>query len=651
MKAKSLGLSIVSIFAVILLMGLASAVLTIDQDSIVFPPTIDHDAESFDVTFDVVNENVDDAVTVAWSDTTTTGTFTVVHSATTTIPAATVVNETTVPAVVTITATVSFDSLQSGTLAGEIVETTLGLTAPFSVAINDAPALSVSSPSISEGDTTATITLTNNGNIPLTNIQFTALTGDMTISDFDPEGFTLGVESTPQDVVVTLDSSNLEVGSNSVTISTSATGLTSPVVSHITAEGSFCNAAEDLVGSFDIIIDEIKVIEGFGDDDDFWYPFDEIEVELEIEPGNYDIENIEVEWALYTESGDKIDDGDEADFNLDEDDDDEKITITFKLDRKLNRLDGENTLILYVSATGRVDDKHAPSDIDGEDTCVTEDQEIDLVTNDEFVILDDINFPEVLACGEDYQLTAEVWNVDSRDMDDVSILITNKDLGINKEIPIGDIDTFDDKKLTTTISIPGNAPSGTYALIVKALDDNGDVFKNDEDDESRFNVVFDIESGCSGGDNDGVDGDVFVNAKLESGGEAGKQLVVKVTVTNIGSDFQAYGLSASGYSDWASDLEISSKTVVLDVGDSKEILFTFEVDKDVSGEQSFTVEVSDAQGNLVTSQPASVMIEGKGGGITGGIIGSGSGYLWGIGLLNIILVVIIIIVAVRVARR
>ena len=54
----------------------------------------------------------------------------------------------------------------------------------------------------------------------------------------------------------------------------------------------------------------------------------------------------------------------------------------------------------------------------------------------------------------------------------------------------------------------------------------------------------------------------------------------------------------------------------------------------------------------MTTQPVSVAIEERSGlfGLTG-LVTSGNAYLWGIGALNVILVIIIIIVAVRVARR
>ncbi len=89
--------------------------------------------------------------------------------------------------------------------------------------------------------------------------------------------------------------------------------------------------------------------------------------------------------------------------------------------------------------------------------------------------------------------------------------------------------------------------------------------------------------------------------------------------------------------------------LVLNAGQSRDVLFTFDVKKDASGSQTFFIElVSDSD---VTKQPVSVNIEASRPflGITGFAIENAS--LWGLGILNVILIVIIIIVAVRIARR
>jgi hypothetical protein len=88
----------------------------------------------------------------------------------------------------------------------------------------------------------------------------------------------------------------------------------------------------------------------------------------------------------------------------------------------------------------------------------------------------------------------------------------------------------------------------------------------------------------------------------------------------------------------------------LNAGESRDVLFTFDVKKGVSGSQTFLIEL--VSGDEVVKQSVSVNVESAKPflGITG-LVTNDNAYLWGIGILNIVLIVIIILVAVRIARR
>lgn len=408
-------------------------------------------------------------------------------------------------------------------------------------------------------------------------------------------------------------------------------------------EKDFCENCERL-GDLDLYIDDVYVREGFGDDDEYWYPFDEIEVDLVIESDSYDIEDIEIEWALYTESGDKITDDTETDFNLDEDEEKE-ITISFRLDDKLSKLEGEDNLIFYVKATGVIDDNDYE---DGEktDTCASDSQEVSLITDDTFVIVDSVEISETVQCGTELQITADVWNIGDDDQDDVYVTIYNHELGINEQIEIGDLDAFDSEKLDALIKIPENAEEKWYTLTVWVYDDDNDIYENSEDELAEFEVFIKVEGNC-------IESIVSVYATKESGGKAGQELTVKAIITNLGNELVTYNLEVSGEDDWASSADLGQSTILLDAGQSKEVLITFDVNADALGEQLFNIEV--LEGNeLILTQPVSVSIEKAGfnfPGITGNVISKDNWYLWGIGALNVILVLIIISIAVRVMKK
>jgi len=388
----------------------------------------------------------------------------------------------------------------------------------------------------------------------------------------------------------------------------------------------------------------------FGDDDQ-WFPLDEVEIEIEIKnDGNEDVDDIEVEWGIYDTRQREmiIDFDDEKDFNL-KDGKDKVLTVNFQLEDDLDvdledLSDGENYRF-YVIATGRVDNQTADR------TCVSDFEDAEIVIEDDFVVLDNIQLPETLMCGETIRVSADVWNIGDGDQDEVSVEVFDKErkLGLRELVEIGDIDAFDNDNLDFTFEVPKDADEQFYSLVFRVLDEDGDVYENDfDDDESEFTVSFRVEGGC-----DGVSGsgEVLVSAGLESGGKAGQALTVRATITNTRDELKSFTVNAAGFAQWASSFNVDRRSIVLGAGQSEDVLFTFDVNRDASGSQSFIIELV-SENNQVTTQPVSVSIEGRSGflGLTGSAT-SGSAYLWGIGILNIILVIVIIIVAVRVARK
>ncbi len=379
--------------------------------------------------------------------------------------------------------------------------------------------------------------------------------------------------------------------------------------------------------------------EKFGDDDE-WFPLDEIEVEIEIEnKGDEKIEDIEVEWGLYNVDANEWvkEIEDEKDFNL-KDGKEEVITISFKLesdlDIDLDELVDGDTYKFYVIANG-YDTEYE------EDVCAYEEESIEMIIEDDFVVLYDIQFSETVSCGTEVQLTAEVWNIGDNDQEDVSVKIYNSDLGINEMVEIGDIDSFDKEDLDFILSIPEDAEEKNYPLDFSVYDEDEDVFQNDYDDQdSEFRTLLTVEGSCKGSET------ALVSANLETGGKAGQEMVVRATITNTGDDLSTFTLNAAAYTGWASSVSLDASTIVLGPGESKDVLFTFDVKKDALAVNTFDIEIV-SNGELVIKQPVSITIEPSAAGFE---IGD-NWYLWGIALLNIILVIIIIIVAVKVAKK
>jgi hypothetical protein len=496
---------------------------------------------------------------------------------------------------------------------------------------------SVPTLSKSSGTHTADIVITSNETETITfNAPVSITQSGKTITFIQPSDISL-VANTPETMQLqyTVPSGfEFQIGK---TYSTNliADGTISPQKSQSLsfASSSYCSVENE--GNLKVDIRDINVI-GFSDNDDEWYLLDEVEIEIRIDnDGDEDVENIEVEYALYSSDGDLIFNDDVDELDIDEGDD-ETLTFTFEIDPDDFDSDNED-YILYVKATGEI----ADGVNEGENTCDSDSQNVKVIFDRDFVILDNIEItPETAQCSSTVRLTADAWNIGSRDQNDVEVLISSSSLKISQRVEVGDIDTIENEKISFEFTIPEDAPERTHSIELVVYDEDGDIYESDNDDESRFSIHINVDGAC------GVIGDsVSVDASLESDAKAGKDLIVKTIITNTGNKILTFNLVASDYSDWADTASFSQNSVALNAGESKEITLTLGVKKDSSGEQSFNIDVS-SDGELVMTQPVSVDIEKSGLSFDLG----DSWYLWAIGALNIILVIIIIIVAIRVAR-
>jgi hypothetical protein len=368
--------------------------------------------------------------------------------------------------------------------------------------------------------------------------------------------------------------------------------------SDIPEEIKECLLMNNINDNLRLKIDDVSVIYGFGDDDDYWYIFDEVEVEVEVENReNEKIRDIEIIWGLYNvDEEDWIIDEKENDFNL-KDGDEKTVSVKFKLDDPKDFKDG-GEYIFYVWAIGESEELN-------EDVCSYEFFEIDIIDDDDFVILNNIELSEeTIECGSSFLITGNAWNIGDNDQDDVSIRIYNSELNLNQEIIIGDIDEFDKKSFSAEISIPENANEGNYALYLEVYDEDKDLYENDEDDESRFIIPIQVQGNC------GYDEipSAVISATLESGGNAGEELIIKLTVLNSGESSNIYTINAEGYIDWASLKEISPSSIHLNKGESSEVLLIFDIKEDASGDKNFDIKLL-TDNKEILSQPVQVYIE------------------------------------------
>jgi len=281
-------------------------------------------------------------------------------------------------------------------------------------------------------------------------------------------------------------------------------------------------------------------------------------------------------------------------------------------------------------------------------------EEIDVEReNDEgnFIAFEDSAItPSQLTCGEKAVLTTNVYNIGDEDQDQVKVTLFDSDLGVNTFFEIrNDLDQGDKEEVTFNFAIPQNLKDGIYYMSLWAeYDYNRGSYREKSEEETKVPVTI---SGCSAATTQPSGKPASITAVLGSDAAAGKELVVDATITNLKSKSTSFVVSGLEYEDWATLSDISERIITLDAGESKEITFRFDVNNDVSGEQSFVVEARTGDNEAVTREVA-VNIAGRTGGITGfASFGEGNSLIWIIGIINVVLIVLIIIVAVRISRR
>jgi hypothetical protein len=417
------------------------------------------------------------------------------------------------------------------------------------------------------------------------------------------------------------------------------------------SNNKFCD--EENPADLDIRIKSIDVIKGFGDDDEYWYPLDEIEIEIEVSDPEYDVEDIEIEFCLYDlEENECILDEDDIEISKDDFDLDEgdkiKTILSFKVDPE-ELTSGNKDYRIYIKAIGEIDDKNYEGD---EETCVSVYEDIEIVTDDEFVIIDNIVLnKEIFQCGEELRITADVWNIGDEELEDDEIFVRvyNKDLEIDEKIEfIRGIDEMDKEELDLIFKIPKEIEEKFYVIDMYVYDDEdmyaNDIYENSEDDKAEYFVSVKVEGNCV----KEIEDQVVVFANLESAANAGEKMIVKATVMNLGDDSSIYAINVANYAGWAYSATLDKTIFNLEKGSSEDVLITLDIKEDAYGSKSFDIElVLDEQ--VVLKQPITVSIESNSEGIFGGLIENmkDNALLWSIGILNVILVLAIIIVAIK----
>jgi len=402
---------------------------------------------------------------------------------------------------------------------------------------------------------------------------------------------------------------------------------------------------------------EINVNEGFGKDDEYLYPLDQVSAKVRISnDGSWDMQNIEITACLLdTSTGNCV--LDEGDMDLSDDSvdlDSDKhadITLTFEVDPDVLDV-GDNDYTLYVSALGKINDNDADS-YDDANSGSFDSEDIEIITDDTFAVISNVIYSETLNCGETLDISADVFNVGDADLDDDEVYfeVYNKELGIDQEITFDNgIDSMSKESVSFSTKLPSDVSSAkAYNIQLSVLDDHHKVMQNKEDDESKVLITVNVGK-CIVPD---TSSNVSITAELSEDTPTaviGEQFVVESTITNTGSSSATYIVSVSGNEAWSKVSSIDPSTFTLSPEESKEVSIYFDVNSDAkAGDKDFTIKT--VYGSKTSEQKVAVTLEE---GLSSSKILKNikdNSFVYTIVLVNLILLIAIIIVIVKMFGR
>lgn len=490
------------------------------------------------------------------------------------------------------------------------------------------------------------VTVTNTGNSDL-NVVMSS--GSNAVLGFSPSAFTLTAGDSKDVIVTSQDLSNLGFG-ESVTVTASASGVSSQSVSFNSVVKGFCS--NGLAGK-NISIKNID-ISSSGKDDNEWKFLDTVTVEVEVEDiGNDDINEVQVELGLFDSSGSNVIgdldfiNSDEETFDIGDlsDGDEETATFEFLVPADVDAGSYKLAVKVYSDDTGEsLDCDDTSSDLSNTNY---ESVKIKEETDDgKYIGFDNIVIsPKEATCSESVTLSFDAYNVGEKDQDRVRVNLQDSKLELDQSYEIRNMDKGDKSRVSFTFDVPSNAQDGLYKLSLSSdyKYRNGDYDLSSEDDT----VVTLNVAGCKEVVNPSTSG-AQINAVLDGDAKAGEEITVSATVRNTGSASATYLINVKGYEDWADLSSISDRSLTLGAGQSDTVVMNFKANSDSAGEQTFVIEA--ISNGKTESREVSLNVEGSSSAGLSGIF-KGNSLAWLIGLINVVLIVLIIVIAIKVARK
>jgi hypothetical protein len=467
----------------------------------------------------------------------------------------------------------------------------------------------------------------------------------------DKTSFTLQPNtSLTLNIMNTTSLESLALGTSTAKINVAAGGITNSINVAYTKQFHFCsrgNAGTNLTIS-GITMNSPE------DNENEWKKLDEITVSFDVNnKGTQDISGIYAQLGIF--DGDwnnrvtyllKLENGTEKikkEIKLGTIDysDLETATYNFKISPKFAA--GSYRLIFKAYKSGLSEDElcaeSTPRNIQ-----ITEEED-----EEKYIAFENAKItPLDVTCGDRAILDLDVFNIGDSNQKRVKIILQNKELGIDTFTEIKDgLNRGKSKSLSFDIAVPENAANKNYDLELwsKYGYDSGDgSYETTSDDE--FIVPLHVV-GCVAKESPRTI--LIASAVLGSEAKAGSPLTVTAKITNIGTNTSLFAVGAKNYDSWATLDSISEKVFNLAQGESKNVNFVLNVKPDATGSKTFALEVASGDKTETKNIAVELAEERKTSGLFSDL--KNNYMLWVIGAINLLLIILIIVVAVRLSRR
>lgn len=521
----------------------------------------------------------------------------------------------------------------------------------LSVTVKSTPSLSLGKLQDIKVNQVGSVNVSNSGNILLNSISLVK-SGALNVTLIPSDSFSLS-PSESRTIQVQLDPSitTIPFGDNGVTLMAKSGDVQSSSLT-LNLRNSFCSNGQ--IGT-NLSIRNVDFIE-YGEDDTDWKLLDHIKLDVEVEnTGSDDVDDVNVELALFNSKGENVigdidfisKDDEQIDLGRIRDGDEDTATFEFIVPADL---DTGNYKLAVKAFSDDVGENKLCTDESG-DLDARFFQNIKVEKEDDegrFIAFDNVKLtPSEATCEDPVSISFDTYNIGDEDQDRVLVNLFNKALGVDMNYELrGGLDQGDKGKIIFNFAIPKNTNDKTYDLELSSeYDYRNGVYRVQSDESFKFPLKV---VSCKAQPTSPVTTRIAsISASLESDAVAGKDMVVKASIRNIGNASANFIIGAKNFESWAKLNDISERLFTLNPGESKDVSLNFAVNGDAEGDKSFVIEA--ISGDKTETREVSVNIAGGAKSLSGFF--KGNTLAWVIGLINVLLIVIIIIVAVRIAKR